>query len=65
MPQTVSFDECFQTVPKLDPPSDLDSFWKEGISELKKSPNQSNIQNCFERIIYLGIAKRCEFPKYR
>ncbi|MBM9547287.1 acetylxylan esterase [Leptospira sp. 201903074] len=38
MPQTVSFDECFQTVPKLDPPTDLDSFWKEGISVLKKVP---------------------------
>ncbi|MDF3820112.1 acetylxylan esterase [Leptospira sp. 96542] len=38
MPQIVSFDECFQTVPKLDPPSDLDAFWKEGIQALKKIP---------------------------
>jgi cephalosporin-C deacetylase len=38
MPTTVSFDECFQTFPKLDPPSDLETFWKEGIASLKKIP---------------------------
>ncbi|TGN08316.1 acetylxylan esterase [Leptospira ilyithenensis] len=38
MPQPISFDECFQTFPKLDPPSDLESFWKEGFQELKKVP---------------------------
>lgn len=38
MPTTVSFDECFQTFPKLDPPSDLEAFWKEEIQSLKKIP---------------------------
>ncbi len=36
MPTTVSFDECFQTFPKLDPPSDLEAFWKEEIQSLKR-----------------------------
>ncbi|TGN18583.1 acetylxylan esterase [Leptospira idonii] len=38
MPAPISFDECFQTFPKLDPPEDLDAFWKEGIAALKKVP---------------------------
>ncbi len=38
MPEAISFDECFQTFPKLDTPSDLDTFWKEGFQLLKKVP---------------------------
>jgi len=38
MAEAVSFDECFQTFPKLDSPADLDAFWKEGFQQLKKIP---------------------------
>ncbi|MCC6274387.1 MAG: acetylxylan esterase [Leptospiraceae bacterium] len=34
----ISFDECFQTFPKLIIPSDLESFWAESIKELKSIP---------------------------
>ncbi|MCE9499034.1 MAG: acetylxylan esterase, partial [Leptospira sp.] len=41
----VSFDECFQTFPKLSPPADFDEFWKDAIKELKNFPvkNQSKL----------------------
>ncbi|MCZ8156110.1 MAG: acetylxylan esterase [Leptospira sp.] len=44
MPEAISFDVCFQTFPKLDPPDDLDAFWKEGFLQLKKVPIQSTFK---------------------
>lgn len=34
----ISFDECFQTYPELNIPSDLDEFWSEAIRDLKNFP---------------------------
>lgn len=34
----LSFDECFQVFPPIDPPAGFDEFWKQSRTELKKIP---------------------------
>lgn len=47
----ISFDECFQTFPKLNIPSDIVSFWAEAIKELKSIPISSTSKSLLKSSI--------------
>ncbi|WCL48015.1 acetylxylan esterase [Leptospira sp. GIMC2001] len=59
-----NFDECFQTVPDWNPPSDFEKFWKDSIQELKDFPIQSQSKTLFKGSIIRESRADISFNSY-
>lgn len=60
----ISFDECFQTYPALQPPADLDEFWTEAIRELKGFPVKNQTKALLKGTILKETIYDISFQSY-
>lgn len=59
-----NFDECFQTIPEWNPPSDFTEFWDKNIQELKDFPIQSQTKTIFKGSIIRESQAEISFNSY-
>ncbi|EQA43460.1 acetyl xylan esterase [Leptospira broomii serovar Hurstbridge str. 5399] len=60
----ISFDECFQTYPPLQPPADLDDFWTDAIRELKGFPVKNQTKALLKGTILKETIYDISFQSY-
>ncbi|EQA38092.1 acetyl xylan esterase [Leptospira inadai serovar Lyme str. 10] len=60
----ISFDECFQTYPSLQPPADLDDFWTDAVRELKGFPVKNQTKALLKGTILKETIYDISFQSY-